>query len=367
MNAQTAILPADDTDDIGFEAPRPIDYAAFHGFSPGGAARYEGWTPDKQRTFLEALSEGHTVVQAAAIVGLSKQSAYALRQSPRGQSFALGWQAAVLLARNALADELMERAFKGTRETLTRNDGSIVTRHRHDNRLAMAMLNRLDRMASQAEPAAAAARLIATDFAQYLELIGRDAGPARAGVFLGARVEPAGNDDLAPIRALARADKWLRTHTDIAEPVVTADLDPAERATWNGEQWNRAEAAGLVKLAPENPVSSQASQPPITDRSLPVWWDEIADEWRTCFPPPEDFDREEDGEYGDGDYARALSRDEEAALVAVDDRVIARQRRVEWARRDAWLAALAQEAAALDAEDAAESAAPDPDIPAPDL
>ena len=134
MNAQTEIPPSEP---VGF------DFAAFHGFRPApGCTRHEGWTPEKQRRFLEAMAEGLNVIQSCAIVGLSKQSAYALRTSPRGQSFALGWDAAVLKARDALADELMDRAFNGVRDTVTRDDGSIVTRHRQDNRLAATMLAR---------------------------------------------------------------------------------------------------------------------------------------------------------------------------------------------------------------------------------
>lgn len=349
--------------------PAGFDHAAFHGFSPPpGATRHEGWTPDKQRRFLEALSEGRTVIQACGIVGLSKQSAYALRNSPRGQGFALGWDAAVLKARDALADELMERAFNGTRDTVTRDDGSIVTRHRHDNRLALAMLGRLDRMAdSAAGTAAAAARLVATDFAQYLDLIGRDAGPARAGVFLGARIEPAGEDALAPIRALARADRWLRTRTDIASPVDTADLDPAERAGWTGDQWVRAEAAGLVALAPdagENRQTSQASQPDaLGTGDAPVWWDEHLDEWRTSFPPPADFLGDEDGDYGDSGYSRTLSEAEEAACAAVERAEIAAREVVEARARDAYFGFLVEpepepEAAPTPAEPAEPAEAP---------
>ena len=352
MNAQTETLPAEAVayDVSGF------DYAAFHGFKRApGASRHEGWTPDKQRTFLEAVSEGHTVLQACEIVGLSKQSAYALRNSARGAGFALGWEAAVLKSRDALADELMERAFHGTRDTVTADeDRRIVTRHRHDNRLALAMLNRLDRMADAARApggTAAAARLIAADFAQYLDLIGRDAGPARAGVFLGARVEPATDDDLAPIRALGRADKWLRTHTDIAEPLDTRDLDPAERAGWTGEQWTRAEAAGLVRLAPDAGKNSESSQPTsqpapapaslLDDRDAPVWWDEDAEEWHTHFPAPEGFDGFEQGAYGDGDYARELTPEEARTVAACCEAELAALRADETLERDAWFAALA--------------------------
>ncbi|MGK6354605.1 hypothetical protein ACMGDH_05185 [Sphingomonas sp. DT-207] len=354
MNAQTETLPAEPA------APEVsgFDYAAYHGFRPApGATRHEGWTPDKQRTFLEAVSEGYTVIQACEIVGLSKQSAYALRGSPRGAGFALGWDAAVIKARDALADELMERAFRGQRDKVD-DDGRIITRHRFDNRLALAMLGRLDRMADaeQAPSTAAAARLVACDFAQYLDLIGRDAGPARAGVFLGARlpagVEPASDDDLAPIRTLARADRWLRTHTDIAEPLDIADLDPAERASWTGEQWNRAEAAGLVAVAPpppENVESSQASQPApppepaslLDDLYAPVWWDEHAEEWRTRFPAPEDFDGDEQGDYGDDDYSRELTLEEAKTVAARCEEELAALRAGETLERTAWFAALA--------------------------
>jgi hypothetical protein len=354
MNAQTQVQP------YACE-PTSIDFAAFHGFAPPpGATRYEGWTPEKQRLFLEAVSEGLPIKQACNVVGLSKQSAYALRQSPRGAGFALGWEAAVLLARNALADELMDRAFNGVREKVTSDDGRIATRHKQDNRLAMAVLNRLDRMAARGKTGQTAAQLVAADFAQYLALIERDGGPARAGMFLGARVEPAAEDELAPIRTLARADKWLRTHTDIAEPLDTSDLDPAQRAGWTAEQWARAEAAGLVKLAPENQTSSQASQPPSQPAAYaaePVWWDETLEEWRTHFPPPADFDGGEDGDYGDDDYSRSLSDAEQAAMEKVRRKATAERRTVETAERDAWLAALAQEAAP--APDAAGAVAPD--------
>ncbi|WP_371876730.1 DUF3597 domain-containing protein [Sphingomonas sp. DG1-23] len=361
MNAQTQIQPCD-------PARGPAACPAFA--PPPGATRHEGWTPDRQRRFLEALSEGHPVKDACAIVGLSRQSAYALRQSPRGQSFALGWDGAVLLARNALADTLFERAFAGNRDTVTAADGRITTRHRQDNRLGMAVLNRLDRMADAAKgPAiAAAARLVAQDFAQYLELIGRDAGPARAGMFLGARIEPAGEDALAPLRALARADRWLRTHTDIAEPLATRDLDPAARAGWSAAQWVRAEAAGLVALAPDKCESCQACQPDAEDEEEDerVWWDRWRDEWRTSFPPPADYAGAEDGAYGDPDYSRTLSAAERAAYEGEDESDLAARAAADARERDLFFgfAAEAPEAPAAD-EPAAPSDAPHEQSDAP--
>jgi len=151
-------------------------------YTKSPSQRIGGWSGEKQATFLRAIAEGATVGQACRLVGLTQQSAYAFRLSARGAHFALGWEAALLHARNCLADTLMERALHGTVETITRSDGSEVERHRIDNRLGMAMLTRLDRMADKAakEATHAAARLVAQEFEAYIDLVARDAGPARA-------------------------------------------------------------------------------------------------------------------------------------------------------------------------------------------
>jgi len=181
MNAETQFL-----------CPDPAEPAATYSFGPA-EARYDGWTPDKQTMFLRTISEGHSITYACRVVGMSTQSAYALRRAARGAGFALGWQGALILGRERLADEMLDRVLNGVVETITHPDGRITERHRHDNRLGAAMLARMDRVAdaTRADPSHAAARLVAADFDQYLDLIGRDGGPARAGLFLGVRAEAA--------------------------------------------------------------------------------------------------------------------------------------------------------------------------------
>ncbi|MDG2535380.1 hypothetical protein P6144_17095 [Sphingomonas sp. HITSZ_GF] len=314
----------------------------FREYATSPSQRIAGWSGEKQAVFLQAIAEGLTPDQACRLVGLSKQSAYAFRLSRKGTQFAIGWQAALLHARDTLADSLMERALHGVVDTITRADGSEIERHRHDNRLGMAMLARLDRMADKAakETTHAAARLAAEDFAGYVELIAQEAGPARAALLLAHGIGPASEDDLAPLRTLARADTWLRTHTDLAEPI--ADLDPAARGDWSGADWNRAEAAGLVAIAPlPAPEASQENQDfPEAVEDEPVWWDEDNESWRTHFPPPADFLGEEEGEYGAGDYARELSPEEEEAVEAADRAEIEARRCAETEARDRWFAAL---------------------------
>lgn len=297
----------------------------FGGGLPARRERHDGWTPAKQRQFLQMLAEGHTITNSCAALGMSTSSAYALRRSAAGAAFALGWQAALLLAREHLADRLLERAMHGSVDTITRPDGSTVTRQRHDNRLAMHMLARLDRLAEEGCGPAdhAAARLVAGEFEQFLALVAGDGGAARAGLFLARRAGGAGGvgaegaDELAAVRALARADAWLRTGADAREGVAVDDLDPAQRAGWSAEQWARAEAAGLLVLAPSPAPAENAQARELWQLSGrdnpngdPVWRDSKLGEWRTSFPPPEGFYGEEFGDYGDPDYARELSPEE---------------------------------------------------------
>ncbi|UVO51542.1 hypothetical protein M0208_13905 [Sphingomonas sp. SUN019] len=310
--------------------------------------RHDGWSAANQRLFLEAIAEGHGVDAASLRVGLSASSAYAFRRTAKGAAFALGWRAAGLVARDTIAETLLVRALEGQVDTLVRADGTTVTRHRHDNRLAMSLLARLDRQVETAADAdVKAARLVAQEFDAFLDLVARDEGPARAGLFLARRsggLDECADDarDLAPIYALAAADRLVRTGVATAQEVDVADLDPAARAHWTAEQWARAEAAGLVALAcPADEPEPEETSPPETSLSKTslsyqhsqhspaetatddiedhIWWDYEAKEWRTDFPPTDDFDGDEHGDLGHVDYQRTLGEDEAAVMGAGPD------------------------------------------------
>lgn len=315
----------------------------------------DGWTGERQRRFLEFIAEGDTVRGACKAVKLSTASAYAFRRRAKGRAFDLGWKAADLIAREKVAGDLLGRAMDGQVVEITRADGSTVTKHHYDNRLALTMLARLDRYADAAENTAPghSARLVAGDFDAYLEMIGAEGGPARAGLFMLARGADAANTpaaELEPIVALARADRHLRCGT-LAPDVDTADLDPGRRADWTAEQWLRAEAAGVMVLAPppapEQPASecqpvSTSPEPEPDDE--PVWWEDYANDgkggWRTHFPPPELFLGREFGDYGDDYYTRELDEDELALVDAIVDPELEARRAEESEERDRWFAAL---------------------------
>lgn len=312
------------------------------------APRSDGWTPDRQRGFLEAIAEGHTVDAACRRVGMAPSSAYALRRRAAGAAFALGWRAANLIARDAVADTLIARAIDGQVETITRPDGTTIARHRYDNRLAATMLARLDRFAdAQAgDTTHYAARLIAAEFDDFLDLVERDAGPARTGLFLAARVDQ-GDPDLDTVRGLARADRFLRAGHGLAAEIQVADLDPDARKEWTADQWVRAEAAGLVAFtapaapAPGSPLSPLNPPEPTPDEpDSPVWWEPDTEQWRTRFPPPDGFDGEQDGHYGDPDYSRALDFEEEWLLDRTEEAERDALAAADAPERDAWFAAI---------------------------
>ena len=97
--------------------------------------------------FCERLAECGMVHRAAAAVGFSRNTLYRHRRN--NPSFAAAWDAALVHARQRLADYLLERAFEGSFD-FTYTDGEL-TGHRHylDSRLGYAMLCRLDRAAEQ--------------------------------------------------------------------------------------------------------------------------------------------------------------------------------------------------------------------------
>ena len=149
--------------------------------------RADGWTPDRIRTFLHALSECGVVADAARVAGMSTQGAYAFRNSARGRAFDVGWRAALLVARGRLADDVMSRAIHGCVEVIVRDGEVWGERHRHDNRLTMAVLTRLDHLAESTRQLDDGPRRVAHEFDAFVDAVCE--GNAEAADFIHARME----------------------------------------------------------------------------------------------------------------------------------------------------------------------------------
>jgi hypothetical protein len=114
----------------------PTPYLDANGFDPADykwvpvlrRPRVDGWSPAKQRAFIEILADTGVVEQAASEVGMSVQSAYALRRAPGGEPFAAAWAAALHQASFKLVDLAYQRAINGSDEPVFDRNGNRVGR-----------------------------------------------------------------------------------------------------------------------------------------------------------------------------------------------------------------------------------------------
>jgi hypothetical protein len=341
-------LPADFEPDLGRSgaAPGLISAELADAFTPvatdarGRAIRSDGFTPERQVTYLSTLAACGVVIDACRAAGICKDTAYNLRNGAQGRAFALAWDAAILISRGRMSDELMSRGMNGCIDRLYRNGELVAERHRHDNRLAMAILTRLDRQAEGMGEGAAVARAIGQDWERFLEIV--KAGGEEVDSFLADRARqekaPEAAQKIESTAAMLARLKAMHLHQDgQAHRIRTADLDPAMMKSWTDDQWLRADLSGFLDRLPEqawpdhardelesamngNRRSRRLYQSRFPDSAAPesddfdIWEDQELECWVTNYPPPADFGGFEDGEWGDEDYKRALSPDEQAAI-----------------------------------------------------
>ena len=103
----------------------------------------------RQSAFCEALSHHGNVRLACRAAGISPQTAYRARRASR--DFGACWDAALVQARLHVEEVLADRALNGVEEVIYYHGEEIGRRIRYDNRLLLAHLARLDRLAERVE------------------------------------------------------------------------------------------------------------------------------------------------------------------------------------------------------------------------
>ena len=99
--------------------------------------RHDQWTRAKMVGFLRELAASQSVAHAAKSQGMSRQSAYRLRDRLVGTPFALGWEVALEAGLSQLAHAMLDRAVNGV-EVPHYYKGELVGTSRHfDERLAI--------------------------------------------------------------------------------------------------------------------------------------------------------------------------------------------------------------------------------------
>src|SRR5689334_23265798 len=107
--------------------------------------RHDGWTGEKMAIFCETLAETAVVAEACDAARMGISGAYPARR--RNPIFAAAWDAALTIARERLADTLLARSMEGNVEQIWKDGELVGERHVLDNRLGLALLRRLDRLA----------------------------------------------------------------------------------------------------------------------------------------------------------------------------------------------------------------------------
>lgn len=102
--------------------------------------RHDGWTPEKQAAFIEALAQCGCVDEAAERVGMHRSSAYELRDRPSSESFRAAWDAALTHAVPLLEDAAFARAVKGVTRPVFYKGEQVGEKTYYDERLTMFLL-----------------------------------------------------------------------------------------------------------------------------------------------------------------------------------------------------------------------------------
>jgi hypothetical protein len=290
--------------------------------------RHDGWIGEKMAIFCETLAETAVVAEACEAARMGISGAYAARR--RSPVFAAAWDAALTIARERLADTLLARSMEGNVEQIYKDGELVGERHVLDNRLGLAILRRLDRLAEM----------------------------GMAVSTIGSRVTLNCNPRPAPICNPQPID-W-----NLAVDALRAGDDEAVSRALALAQGNEVEEVE----GPPNPSSEGDSDDEGIDLTDRCWKDEIDYVWMTDFPPPPGFTGYESRPYDEIEdkepYVRVCSEEEVAILDADAAADRAAERAEDEQLRDAWFALLREEAHGADGRmEADPSAAPEPGEP----
>jgi hypothetical protein len=184
--------------------------------------RHNGWKPEVQRAFIEALAETGSVKAAARRVNRADHGAYLLRRHPEAAEFRAAWDAALDIGIRRIEDVAMDRALHGVEQPLYSYGKLVGQRTVYNDRLLMFMLrNRAPERFAAGSPARG------PDAIERMKL-------ARLKQEWRAEWERENNEDEEEVRA--SIDEFLENLARNRD----ANMGPRTRAAW--EEYKRVEA-----------------------------------------------------------------------------------------------------------------------------
>ena len=102
--------------------------------------RHDGWTPERQKAFIEALADTGCVTRAAASVNMAQANCYTLRRAAGAEEFRRAWDAALDLGVKRIKDIAFERAIEGQLVPVSVAGKLMGFRRKHNDALLMFIL-----------------------------------------------------------------------------------------------------------------------------------------------------------------------------------------------------------------------------------
>ncbi len=239
--------------------------------------RHDGWTPDKQWSFVEALARTASVVQAVKAVGMSTRSAYRLRNHPEATEFRAAWDAALQQAWGLIDATALDRVINGERETIERNGYLVAERHKPcSDRVLIHMMGVRERAQVAARAERLAAHKLALAEAKLAALLA--GGGRRRGKAVPPEAPPLpvlADDATAHTAALQAFQAIADRFTAFPDFNEYADGD---RECQEREAARVAEAIAALGLPePEAVAAAQAAADAIAFATRPRWEDHVGD------------------------------------------------------------------------------------------
>jgi hypothetical protein len=182
---------------------------------PRKQPRHDGWTPERQKAFIEALADTGCVNIACRMVNMSQPSYYYLRRQPGAESFRAAADAAHTLGLEVVKDEAFDRAMHGQLVPVFVAGKLMGFRRKKNDRLLMFILRHYGTDAN-------GRRTTINSFSTRAPAGAQNSSPAFAGE--GDRVKRGGGAADPSAVALAKAEASTTTvKTVISGPANAAD------------------------------------------------------------------------------------------------------------------------------------------------
>ena len=118
-------------------------------YTPPDTDPADRWTKARMAEFLRVLAAEQSVAAAARAVGMSRQSAYKLRNRLKGEPFDIAWEAAFQHGYDALHQAALERVLHGVEVPIYHKGEQVGTRRHFDERLTTFLLARRNNVGAQ--------------------------------------------------------------------------------------------------------------------------------------------------------------------------------------------------------------------------